>query len=104
MSLAEVSRFVRDLRNDPVLLEQFCGGQLGLERLVEQANGHGYRFTSAEARTFAEAQKIDQAAQTELETSGSDDPADPGLPALISIVNQPVVISIGPSPKILIEP
>ncbi|MCG8461209.1 MAG: Nif11-like leader peptide family natural product precursor [Holophagales bacterium] len=104
MSFAEVSRFVRDLRNDPVLLEQFSGGQLGLEGLVEQANGQGYRFTSAEARSFADAQKVDPSAQEGLEMSGSDDPGDPGLPALISIVNQPVVILIDPGPKILIEP
>ena len=99
MSYAEVSRFVRDLKQDPVLLEQLCGGHLGLEGLVGHANQRGYTFTASEARSFADAQKDPGA---ELEMVGSDEPDDPGLPALISIMNQPVVIEPVPSPVIKI--
>jgi predicted ribosomally synthesized peptide with nif11-like leader len=52
MSLADVERFVSDLKNTPELLQQITSGTTGLTSLVAEAKERGYDISLEEAKAY----------------------------------------------------
>ena len=70
MSMSEVERFSRDLRESCELLRVVSDGAVGLDDLVSRARAQGYDFNLAEAEHYIDRQSVELSSEQLEATAG----------------------------------